>query len=207
MPFSDFKNMEQVIEQFPLILERKDIFPLNLSFELPEWFAENLAFTLKTLKSSDTEAVYCEKLIYPFLHLVWKNHPHLNLWSHHNLRYYDVLHGTPDFFVSKLLRDNAYEMMTPPLLTIVQPKNENFIEGWGQCLAEMIACQKINNDETLTIYGIVTTGTSWEFSKLTGDTLCKHTISFSIGHPEEVVGILDFVFTECGSQKIQSPKS
>ncbi|MEQ9354020.1 MAG: hypothetical protein RIG63_25990 [Coleofasciculus chthonoplastes F3-SA18-01] len=45
-----------------------------------------------------------------------------------------------------------------PLLVVVEAKQNNFIEGWGQCLAELIAAQKMNQNETQPVYGIVTDG-------------------------------------------------
>ncbi len=49
-----------------------------------------------------------------------------------------------------------------PLLAVVEAKQEDFVKGWGQCLAEMVAAQKLNAGVTPqpTIYGIVTTGKS-----------------------------------------------
>ncbi len=67
----------------------------------------------------------------------------------------------------------------------------------------MLACQKINQDENLTVYGIVSTGMFWEFGKLLQNTFIKHSFSYSIAEPQKVLGNLDYVFAECEKQ-IQS---
>ena len=38
----------------------------------------------------------------------------------------------------------------------------DFEMGWGQCLAELVAAQKINADADLQVYGIVTDGDLWQ---------------------------------------------
>ena len=38
---------------------------------------------------------------------------------------------------------------------VVEAKKDNFEEGWGQCLAELIAAQKLNGDQNNRLFGIV----------------------------------------------------
>jgi hypothetical protein len=64
----------------------------------------------------------------------------------------------------------------------------------------MIACQKLNQDDNLTVYGIVSTGLVWEFAKFEKNIYTKHPLSYSIADPQKVFGNLDFVFAECEKQ-------
>ena len=89
------------------------------------------------------------------------------------------------------------KLINKPFLAVAEAKKEDFTKGWAQCLAEMIACQKINADESVVIYGIVPTGLVWEFGKLEQDTFTKHIFSYSIRDPNQIFGILDFIFAEC----------
>lgn len=41
---------------------------------------------------------------------------------------------------------------------LVEAKQDNFDAAWGQCLAEMIAAQRLNNLPDLVIYGITCNG-------------------------------------------------
>ena len=61
-----------------------------------------------------------------------------------------------------------------PAIVIIEAKKGELNAGWGQCAAEMIAAQKFNQangQEISSIYGSVTTGTMWQFLKLTGKAL------------------------------------
>ena len=60
-----------------------------------------------------------------------------------------------------------------PVITLVEAKNENIKGGLGQCIAEMIAAQRFNarSENSLPIYGVVTTGKIWKFLRLEERTL------------------------------------
>jgi hypothetical protein len=47
----------------------------------------------------------------------------------------------------------------------VSENSINFNEGWAQILSEMIAAQIVNENQSLDIYGVVSTGSFWEFGK------------------------------------------
>ncbi len=40
------------------------------------------------------------------------------------------------------------KLINTPLLSVMEAKKEDFEMGWGQCLAELIACQKINDSDS-----------------------------------------------------------
>jgi hypothetical protein len=200
MSFSQFKNIEQVIEQYPLKMN-SELFLPDVLLELPEWFMENLNFLLKRQISRKSEEFFRESFIFPFLQQAWKRHEQLELWCNLNLVYDDVLNGEPDYFVSVGWQGEVInKLVNTPLLAVVEAKKQDFDEGWGQYLAEMIACQKLNSDENITVYGIVSTGMVWEFAKLSKNTYTKHPLSYSISDPQKVFGNLDYVFAECEKQ-------
>ena len=41
-----------------------------------------------------------------------------------------------------------------PVVVVVEAQKDDFTQGWGQCLAELIAAQKLNNTVQLPVYGI-----------------------------------------------------
>ncbi len=199
MAFSNFKNIQQVIQKYPLRIKRAGFLP-DTPIELPEWFLDNLNFSVNRQPAHTSEAFFCESFIFPFLQQVWKRHGTLELWSHQSLAYDDELLGEPDYFVSAWRDQVIDKLVNTPILAVAEAKKQDFDEGWGQCLAEMIACQKLNQDEKLTVYGIVSTGLIWEFGKLETNTFTKHPLSYSISEPQKVFGNLDFVFAECEKQ-------
>ncbi len=199
MAFSHFKNVSQVIEQYPLRYRREEFLP-DVPAEIPEWFMENIKFSLNRQAENENEFFFRESLIFPFLQQTWKQHSLLKLWSHQSLVYDDQLCGEPDYFISVWRDEVIDKFVNTPLLAVAEAKKQDFEGGWGQCLAAMLACQKNNQNENLTVYGIVSTGMIWEFGKLLRDTFTKHPLSYSIAEPQKVLGNLDYVFTECEKQ-------
>ena len=189
MAFSDFQNIEQVIGQYPLEIRSENFIP-DVALELPELFIENLNFSLEMRSVDESEVFFRENFIFPFLHQAWKRHRKLKLWSHRSLIYDRELYGEPDYLVSAVIEGVIDKLINKPFLAVAEAKKEDFTKGWAQCLAEMIACQKINEDESVVIYGIVPTGLVWEFGKLEQDIFTKHIFSYSIKDPNQIFGIL-----------------
>jgi len=108
--------------------------------DLPDWFLQDITFALSIKSSQGNEAFYEEFFIVPFLKEVWKHHRNVKVWSHIYIRYDDDLCGNPDYIVSALHEAHTYEVLSTPLLAAIQAKQQNFIAGWRQCLAAMLAC-------------------------------------------------------------------
>jgi hypothetical protein len=194
--FSDFQTIEQVIGRYPLKVRQERFLP-DVKAELPGWFIENLSFLLDMRALDESETFFSESFIFPLLQQAWKKHRKLKLWSHRILAYDNELFGEPDYLISALTEDATDRLVSRPLLAVAEAKKEDFTKGWAQCLAEMICCQKINKNDSVVIYGIVSTGIFWEFGKLDGNIFTKHPVSYSIGEPERVFGLVDFLFAEC----------
>jgi hypothetical protein len=61
-----------------------------------------------------------------------------------------------------------------PLVTILEAKKNDIDAGLGQCVAQMVAARIFNEREgrkLAAIYGCVTTGESWQFLRLEGETV------------------------------------
>jgi hypothetical protein len=110
-----------------------------------------------------------------------------SLWSHKSITADAILTGTPDYVVAKrsLLGKNVLDF---PLVVIAEAKQNDFGRGWGQCLAEMIAAQRLNGNEKLAVYGIVTDGEVWQFGRLIEAVFTKNIARVSIDRLEEVYG-------------------
>jgi hypothetical protein len=63
----------------------------------------------------------------------------------------------------------------------------------------MQACGEINASagREIPVFGIVTNGSSWQFYRrdLTGEVW--ETSMYSVAHPQEILGILDYIFFLC----------
>jgi hypothetical protein len=91
-------------------------------------------------------------------------------------------------------------VLETPLVMMTEAKRNDFEQGWGQCLAEMIAAQKLNRDPDLPVYGVVTDGLLWQFSKLTNGTMVKNTTVGTVDEIPRLLGMLDFVFQSISDQ-------
>lgn len=201
MAFNRFENIEQVITKYPLKIHKGKFLPA-VEKPLPSCFVEDLNFLMDMKSIDENESFYDESLIFPFLREAWKGHRKLKLWIRRPLVYDDELSGELDYLLSSLPEDNEVidKLINKPTLAVTKVKTEDFTRGWAQCLAEMIACQKINDNPEITIYGIVSTGLMWEFCKMEGNTLIKDPMSCFINNPQQLFGNLDFVFAECEKQ-------
>ena len=201
MSYSSFQDIDQVRERYPLKIEQGAFLP-DAQAEIPAYLAENLRFALEMREVQENEAFFVESLIFPLLQEAWKQNRRLKLWSHRALNYDEVLFGEPDYFLSVRPQGVSSTSLTTPLLAVAEAKRDDFERGWGQCLAEMIACQKLNKDETIPIYGIVTNGLLWQFGKLTGQEFTLHLLSYGINEPAKILGLLHYIFAECEKQAV-----
>ncbi len=62
MAFSDFKNINMVLEKYPLRIKREQFIPGH-AVDIPEWFVENLHFVMNKRQVNDNEFFACEVLI------------------------------------------------------------------------------------------------------------------------------------------------
>ena len=76
------------------------------------------------------------------------------------------LNGTCDFVISQSPEQLVLEA---PVLVVVEAKKDDLKQGMGQCLSEMVAAQRFNDQRERSIpqiYGTVMTGTVWRFLQL-----------------------------------------
>ncbi|TAD98453.1 MAG: hypothetical protein EAZ97_10780 [Bacteroidetes bacterium] len=195
MPFSDFKNIEDVSKKYKTSLG-KGRFTKSISEKpLPDWFMEDLEYSLTQKKPRSSEIAISENFISPLLRFVARQHLHLVYWS----REYDFnidadLCGTPDYVFSYTKKPEIIDF-NMPLVCVAEAKVEKFAEAWGQVLAELVACQKLFPE--MTLYGFATNGEIWQFGKLENTLFTQDIDSYSISNDApKITGILDWVFTQ-----------
>lgn len=75
----------------------------------------------------------------------------------------------------------------------MEAKKEDLNGGLGQCIAEMIAAQRFNQqegNEITEIYGVVTSGTVWKFLKLSENQVFLDLTEYYLGDLPKILGIL-----------------
>lgn len=100
------------------------------------------------------------------------------------------LTGTCDFLIS-LSPEQFY--LEAPVIVLVEAKNADPTLGIGQCVAEMLAAQRFNQQKgnnIACVYGATTTGTEWLFLKLEGQKLYIDMSLYPIERCDKILGIL-----------------
>ena len=193
MAFSDFKKISEVQKKFRVKYVLNDFFEVE-AVNPSEQFMKEFEFSMAHINIFGSEASRCEAIIFPVLREVYKEYvDNYALWIKEPIAYDETLSGTPDYFISTK-SELGITVVGTPLIILVEAKENDFEQGWGQCLSELIAAQKINDDLTFPVYGIVTDGTLWEFGQLVGDTFTRNRTNFTLGNLPILFGAVNAVF-------------
>jgi hypothetical protein len=197
MPYSQFRTLESVVSTFDLTIEdTPHLFsqtpPILPSDRLREVISEGLDLASAT----STEKARSELLISPILMEVRRNlNKQISLFSGNN---FDVesergLNGFCDFILSA---SPTQSVITAPVLTVVEAKENDLRAGLGQCIAEMIGAQIFNQNKGLVyaVYGTVTTGTTWRFLRLEQQIVQIDLTEYFINQLDLILGILSLAF-------------
>ena len=154
MAFSSFKTIGEVLKMFQVTYTETN-FLTELAFNVSDYFREDLELMMRDAVVDNSEFAICENLIYPVLKEVWKAYRNnFILWSHQSLTYDEKLSGFPEYILAKR-SPLGKVVFDKPYFILVEAKQDNFETGWAQCLAEMIAAQRLNGETEIIIFGIV----------------------------------------------------
>ena len=206
MAFSDFKMISEVQEKFRITYSEDDFVKSEPSTPSAE-FLRDFEFTREHINVFASEAARCEAIIFPVLKESYKAYAdQYALWIKQPIAYDDVLSGTPDYFISTR-SELGKTVVGSPLILLVEAKKNDFEHGWGQCLAELVAAQKINaknidGSADFSVYGIVTDGTLWQFGRLIGDTFTQNRTDFALANLPTLFGAVDSVFKATAKRRL-----
>ena len=206
MAFSDFKKIPDVQKKFGIRHLENDFIKIEEPVSPSEQFLQELEFSRQYIPIFASEGARCEAVIFPVLREVYKRYAeHYALWIKEPLAYDETLSGTPDYFISTRSELGKLVVGTP-LIMLVEAKKNDFEIGWGQCLAELVAAQKINEDTEHPVYGIVSDGTFWQIGYLINETFTQNRTSFSVDNLPVLFGAIDSVF-KAASEFSQKPSA
>ncbi len=103
------------------------------------------------------------------------------------------LNGFCDFMITQ---SPIQQFVSAPIMAIAEAKNDNPLNGFGQCVAEMVAAQIFNEREGTpreVIYGVATTGVAWRFMKLEGQQLTIDQKDYYLTELKKILGILIYI--------------
>ncbi|WP_089728984.1 hypothetical protein [Candidatus Thiosymbion oneisti] len=195
MAFTDFKSIAQVQEEYN-IKYREENFIGDVELSPSDSFIEEFDFNLDNIDVFTSEASRCENVIYPIIREVYKNFvDRYTLWSHKSISIDNKLTGTPDYLISTK-SELGKTVLGLPVLVVVEAKQNNFMEGWGQCAAELLAAQKINQNDENFVYGIVTDGELWQFGRLQLNLFTKHKAGIATTDLNKVFGAIGYLLMQ-----------
>ncbi len=199
MSFSNYKDIGEVLQEFQITYTEAN-FMGETAFSIPDYFREDLAFMMREAVVDNSEFAVCENLIYPVLKEVWKSYyTKFVLWSHKSLTYDQNLCGFPEYILTKRSPLGKF-VFGKPYFLLVEAKQDKFDEGWAQCLAEMFAAQRLNNELHVIIFGIVSNGKDWEFGKLEETVFTKNINRYLIEELDPLFAAVNYVFQQCEVQ-------
>ena len=199
MSFSNFKSLGSTVKELQVIYTEAN-FVSQATFPVSEYFQKDLEYVMREGVVNNSEFAICENLIYPILKEVWKAYSSkFTLWSHQMLTCDDVLSGYPEYVLA-MRSPLGKVVFDKPYLLIVEAKQDNFDWGWGQCLAEMVAAQRLNGGSTgesaIAIFGIVSNGINWEFGKLEENRFTHHPAPHSIFELKSLFAMVNYLFQQ-----------
>ncbi|MGB3757751.1 MAG: hypothetical protein WBA07_15460 [Rivularia sp. (in: cyanobacteria)] len=193
MAYNNF-TLSKVKKDFDLVtVESENLFKDVGSIEPSAMLIELLEEYLPLARAISTEKAKSELLVIPILVEIRKillRKISLFSGSLFNVDISLGLTGYVDFLIT--LSEEMYAISSP-VVTLVEAKNDLITSGIGQCIAEMVAAQIFNkkqDNHLSTIYGVVTTGTSWLFLKLEDKTVYIDNQEYYIDNLGKIMGIL-----------------
>lgn len=192
MAFSDFKNIAEVQGRYKIRYE-EGLFIAAGEMMPSAGFIEDFTFNKVHIDIFTSEASRSEIIISPLLREMYKRHwQKYSFWIQRSIAADEVLSGTPDYMFSRK-SPLGKTVLEAPLVIVVEAKKNDFEQGWGQCLAELIAAQKINQEAERAVYGVVTDGNLWQFGRLRKDVFTKNAENFTVDHLARLYGALECV--------------
>lgn len=193
MSFRDF-TFPQVIDQLGLTLSRANLFPDPPRFAPDPAIRSLMERGLIASQGINNEKARSEFVVAPMLLHLWsKTGEKFGIFSgtEFNVDGQRGLNGFCDFLLS---RDPNIFQVRAPVMTIVEAKNDNVANGFGQCIATMYAAARFNEREGKPadlIHGCSTTGRDWKFCRLAGTVLTIDDVDYVVPlQIEEIAGIL-----------------
>ncbi len=203
MPYSSF-TIEEVESKFNLNLQTGHFLP-NIDPISPSLMLEQfLNITLPLARETGSEKARSELIVSPILvevRTLLNNSISLFSGEDFTVDRELGLNGICDFLISR--SPIQFKINAPVIALVVGAacpqdiaKKGVLKDGWGQCIAEMVAAQRFNQLRQHSIefiYGVVTSGTRWQFIEMKGSNITIDPEEYSFPPIEPLLGILKWM--------------
>ena len=198
MAYANF-TLSQLTHQFYLEIDEKTDLFADISGVTPRpEFLSQLNELVPLALSISTEKARSELIIAPVLLEVWRITGQQIGFFSGVLFDVDEEQGLVGFCDYILTRTSRQLFVEAPVVMLVEAKNEDMKRGYGQCLAEMLAAQRFNEQEGKPLaktYGAVTIGERWKFLELEGTTARIDSADYYLDDIAKILGILLHMLT------------
>lgn len=199
MSFSSYQKLGETLKEFQVTYTKAN-FITEVEFHVPDYFRQDLQLMLEDGAIDASEFAICENIVYPVLKEVWKLYrKKFTLWSHRYLNCDASLSGFPEYILARR-SPLGNVVFDKPYFILVEAKQDNFDAAWGQCLAEMIAAQRLNENSQITVFGIASNGNLWQFGKLDASIFTLNSTFCTIQELDKLFAAVNNVFQQCESQ-------
>jgi hypothetical protein len=196
MSYSDF-TLEAVERQLGVTTQEADLFPNLPATPVPDWVPGWLARGTRLALIS--EKARSEFIVVPLLLAARElSGDTFAIYSGQRL---DVdpdkgLVGECDFILAV---GPALPPLHAPVMTVVEAKKNDIEFGLGQCIAQMVAARKFNQEAgrgASPIYGCVTTGETWQFLRLADGTALLNRQRYYLDNVSQILAVLQAICQE-----------
>jgi hypothetical protein len=191
MPYSEFTTIRKAREAFNLkVVEGDRFIPILDPIAPSDILAGTLKETLPIVSTSGSEKARSEGIIYPLLLEVRRIlNRQVSLFSGEDFTVEEAvgLNGICDFLMT---RSTEVLEIEAPVIVIVEAKKTDLKTGLGQCIAEMVAAQRFNQEKDVPIsivYGSVSNGIQWQFLKLEQQTVTIDLFIYPLPPVEQIL--------------------
>lgn len=199
MPYSKF-TIGKAVEDFDLTIVEgeqflRDIPPVSPSPFLQELLKDTVPWAIAV----SSEKARSEGIINPILLEVKRQlGGQISVFSgeEFNVDPDADLTGYCDFLLS---RSPEQLFIKAPTIVLVEAKKEDLKSGLGQCLAELVAAGRFNQQKQQPIpvvYGAITSGTAWRFLKLEAQTVTIDLTDYPMPPVDRILGFLVWMVSE-----------
>jgi hypothetical protein len=197
MPYSSF-TLEEVRDKFSLQISSEPFFS-DLEPIAPSDYLKQALIRSKPFQTTGSEKARSEFIIAPILlELRYLKNNSVSIFSGEEFTVdRDLgLSGICDFLIS---RNGSELIIDAPVIALVEAKKGVLKDGWGQCVAEMVAAKKFNENRGKSIkniYGIVTSGSLWHFFQMRQDIVFLDPNEYSLSPVDNLLAILNWMVSE-----------
>jgi len=183
-------------DRFGLRTDNQAFLPTIKPLPLPNWLTEYFAINPLVASVTKSEKAISENIIAPLLSAVKAyQQGQIGIFSGEPLSGIELT-GVCDFIITT---NPTGFLPEPPIMVLVEAKRQDLLGGIPQCIAEMLVARYLNEKAGLqlpAIFGCVTTGTEWQFLRLTGDLAIADPNVLYYPNFELVLGVFDWIIKQ-----------